>query len=256
MEHIKNILQKLNLTEKEVDVYLASIKIWTSASSGIVHYVDLPKSTIKYTLESLVKKNLLIKSKKWITTYFTPEHPAKLKNLLIVEKNELESKEKSINNIMWDLIWIYNPYTKLPKVTFYEGIEPVMKMLINNHAKIENDTYEFSAHIPLLKKYPKEISEYSDIHMEYRKKHQNYVLDCIETKEKNDNENYPNLHFKYYPEKDLDIKTHLQIDGDNIAIISMHWDQPMWIDIHHKDIANDLKKIFKQLWNNLPDSPK
>jgi hypothetical protein len=36
--------------------------------------------------------------------YFTPEHPSKLKNLLIIEKNKIEFKESRLNNMMPELI--------------------------------------------------------------------------------------------------------------------------------------------------------
>ena len=75
--------------------------------------------------------------------------------------------------IMWYLNSLANPNAKLPKVTFYEWIEQITDMLIQNHAKLETDTYEFSAHVPLLQKYPKEIEKYSEEHIKSRRNHNN-----------------------------------------------------------------------------------
>jgi hypothetical protein len=44
------------------------------------------------------------KTQKGNTTLFTPEHPTKLKNLLIIEKNEIEKKEYKLDKIMSNLI--------------------------------------------------------------------------------------------------------------------------------------------------------
>jgi len=253
MEKIKELLKDLDLDKKEIDIYLTSIKIWTSPSSAISKITQIPKSTVRYSLESLTNKWLMNKSQKWNTTLFTPEHPIKLKNLLSIKKNKLENTKNKLDNIMWELTELYNPYTKLPKVTFYEWIDSVIKMLIDNHAKIKDNTYEFSAQSDLLKKYPREIQKYSDLHMKYRKNHKNYVIDSIEYKDENDKlkKNYGNIPIKYYPDKNLNLKTHIQVDWDKIAIISNHWDEPLWIDIHHKEIAEDFKKIFKQIWKLL-----
>jgi hypothetical protein len=39
---------------------------------------------------------------------------------LIIEKNKLEEKENKLDNNFPDLLNLYNPYTKVPKMTFYE----------------------------------------------------------------------------------------------------------------------------------------
>jgi len=254
-KNFESILSEIWLEKNECKLYLASLKVWTSSASILAKKTDIPRTTARYNCEQLVKKQIMIESMRWNTKLFTPEDPSRLKNLLIIQKNELEEKENKVDMIMKDLIKMKNPYTTLPKVSYYEWIDSVMKMLIDNHSKIEGDTYEFSAHIPLMEKFPKEIWEYSKIHMEHRKNNKNFVLDCIENKQGNNDENiYSNLFFKYYPENNLDLKTHIQVDWDRIAIISAHWEKPMWIDIHHKEIAEDLKKIFMQLWENLPDN--
>ena len=254
MQKIENLLERIGLEKNESKAYLESLKIWTSPASIVAGKIGVPRTTTRYACEQLVKKQLMIESQKWNTKFFTAEHPNKLKILLQIKKNELEEEEDAINWVMQELIKMQNPYTSLPKVSYYEWIDSVMKMLIDNHSRIEDDTYEFSAHIPLMEKFPKEILEYSKIHMKHRKNHKNLVLDCIENKNYNDNENiYSNLFFKYYKENNLNLKTHIQIDWDCIAIISAHWEKPMWIDIRHKEIAEDLKKIFMQLWKNISD---
>ena len=71
MEKIKELLKELNLDEKEINVYLASIKIWTSPSSSIANSIWIAKSTVRYTLEHLVNKGLMTKIQKGNTTIFT-----------------------------------------------------------------------------------------------------------------------------------------------------------------------------------------
>lgn len=248
MEKIYKVLESIWLSEKEIKIYLTSLSLWQSPASVLWKKTHISRSTSQYTCNCLVEKRLLSVITKGNTMLYSPEDPEKIISFISKEYNLLEKKMNNAKQIIWDLKNIANPKWKIPKVTYYEWIEQVMDMLFNKHAKIKDDTYEFSAHIELLKNYPEEIAKYSKLHMDSRKWFTNYVIDCIETKTENDKEKYDNLVFKYYKDKGLDIKTHIQIDWDRIAIISNHNKYPVWIDIEHKEMADDLKKIFKQLW--------
>lgn len=251
IEKIFKTLESIWLNEKEIKIYLTSLSLWQSPASILWSKNNINRSTAQYTCNSLVEKKLFSMIQKWNSIFYSPESPEKILYMLNKEYNILEKKMNDARDIIWELKSISNPKAKLPKVSYYEWIDQVMDMLLNKHAKIKDDTYEFSAHVELLKNYPEEIEKYSKIHMDNRKWFTNYVLDCIESKSNNDKEKYSNLKFKYYKDKDLDIKTHIQIDGDRIAIVSNHNKNPVWIDIVHSEIAKDLRKIFKQLWENL-----
>ena len=253
MEHIKNTLKKLDLTDKEILVYLASLKIWTSPSSWIWYSLDFPQSTIKYTLESLTKKNLLTKSKKWITTYFTAEHPAKLKNLLIVKKNELEDTEKSIDNIMWDLIGLYNPYTKLPKVTFYEWLDWIQKVLDDSLTATE--VIDSFADVDSVWKY---IFNMNKKYWEDRKKlniKKRMIIPNTEYSKEYMNNNYEEKNdklnqFKFLNSEEYDLYILFMIYDSKVSYITMEEESYIWVIIENPQIYNFHKNMFKFIWNN------
>ena len=253
MEHIKNILKKLDLTDKEILIYISTLKIWTTPSSGISHMIDYPQSTIKYTLESLVKKNLLTKSKKWITTYFTAEHPAKLKNLLIVKKNEIENTEKSIDNIMWDLIWFYNPYTKLPKVTFYEGLDWIQKVLDDSLTSTE--IIDSFADVDSVWKY---IFDMNKKYWEKRRKlniKKRMIIPDTEYSKKYMDNNYEETNnslnqFKFLDSSEYDLYISFMIYDNKVSYITMEEWSYIWVIIENKQIYNFHKNMFKFIWNN------
>ena len=253
MEHIKNTLKKLDLTDKEILVYLANLKTWTSPSSGIWYNLDFPQSTIKYTLESLTKKNLLTKSKKWITTYFTAEHPAKLKNLLIVKKNELEDTEKSIDNIMWDLIGLYNPYTKLPKVTFYEWLDWIQKVLDDSLTATE--VIDSFADVDSVWKY---IFNMNKKYWEDRKKlniKKRMIIPNTEYSKEYMNNNYQDKNdklnqFKFLNSEEYDLYISFMIYDWKVSYITMEEETYIWVIIENPQIYNFHKNMFKFIWNN------
>ena len=77
MEEIKKILTDLGLESNEVKVYLASLKIGTSAASIVAKQAGIPRSTACYTLENLVKKGVVTMVLRGNTHIYTPEDPQK-----------------------------------------------------------------------------------------------------------------------------------------------------------------------------------
>lgn len=252
MNSIKNTLSKLDLTSKEIDVYLASIKIWTSASSGIIHLVDLPQSTVKYTLESLVKKNLMTKSQKGITTLFTPEHPSKLKNLLIIEKNKVENKEREVDKIMWDLLWIYNPYTKLPKVTFYEWLDGIEKVL--NDSLNSTEIIDGFVNVDDIKGIANNVNKkYTEKRILKKIKRRSIYLESSKTKEylKNIYKDESLNTIKYLDNSKYKLYISFMMYDWKISYITFKDDTYIWVIIQNEDIYNFHKNIFQFMWDHL-----
>ena len=142
MEALKELLESLGLENNEAVVYLESLKLWTVPASSIAKNVWISRTSVRYTCEILIKKGLMIGSQKWNTKLFTAETPQKIKNLIKIEKNKLEEKERKLDNNLDELYNLYNPYTKIPKMTFYEWIDWAKKIL-NDHLKDGINVYSF-----------------------------------------------------------------------------------------------------------------
>ena len=128
MNNLEHILWSLWLTDNESKIYLSALSLWTCAASIIANRVSLPRSTTRYTCEQLVKKQLMTMTKKWNSFLFTPEPPEKLKNLIKIKKVQLDKQQEELERNMWDFKNIYNPHSKLPKVTFFDWIDWVLRM--------------------------------------------------------------------------------------------------------------------------------
>ncbi len=255
--NIKNTLKELWLDEKEINIYFACLKFWTTVSSNIWKYLSIPKSTARYWLDSLVKKQLLIKSQKWNTTYFTPEFPQKLKNLLILEKNKIEEKEEKLNKIMWDLIWLYNPSTKIPKITFYEWIEWIKKVLdlsletnwiIDSYVDIEaiewifdNFNKEYVKKRKELKIKKRSIYPENPKNKEYLKNFYNSLNNDLNQVKFLDKQKY-NLYKTYIV---------FMIYDDKISFLTLEKWNYIWIIIENKSIYNFHKNMFDFMWNSI-----
>ena len=253
MEKIKKLLKELNLDDKEIEIYLSSIKIWTSPSSSISNSTWIAKSTVRYSLDNLVKKGLMNKTQKWNTTLFTPEHPWKLKNLLIIQKNKLENTSNKLDNVMWDLIWLYNPYTKLPKVTFYEELEGAQKVLDNSLTAVEiidsytnvddiNEKLSFLNKIYTKKRIEKNIKKRS-IYSSTQKTI-NYLKEIYK--------NTDSLNeIKYLDSDEYSLYISFMMYDWKISYVTYKNNNFTWVIIENSDIYNFHKNIFKFMWKHL-----
>jgi len=257
MEVNKNfelILSEIWLEQNESKLYLASLKVWTSSASILAKMTNIPRTTARYNCEQLVKKQIMIESMKWNTKFFTPEHPTRLKNLLIIQKNELEEKEDKIDLIMQDLIKMKNPYSEIPKVTYYEWIDWIKKVLWDSlEAKEIVDSYtDVDSVIKYLPELNKEYSEKrSKLWIKKRAIYSNsedvkkYIQDLYENKKDELNQ------IRFLDPKKYNLDISFMIYDWKITYITVKENNFLWIIIENKDIYNFHKNIFNFMWSSL-----
>lgn len=250
--HLKNTLIELWLEEKEITIYFTTLKLGNCVSSTVAHMTRIPKSSVRYAMESLVKKWMMTKTQKWNTTIFTPEHPNTLKNLLIIEKNKIEDKQHRLDNIMWELIGLYNPHTKIPKVTFYEGLDWIQQVLDDSLTSSEvidgfvnvDDVIDNISEIN--KKYTenriKNWIEKKSIYSDSKK-----TKEYLETIYKN---NWLN-NIKYLDTSEYNLYISFMIYDGKISYITFKDNSFVGVIIQNTDIYNFHKNIFKFMWNHL-----
>ena len=254
MLQIQNLLKELNLDEKEINIYITLLKLWTSPSSVISSKIDIAKSTVRYSLESLVKKWLILKNQKGNTAIFTAEHPWKLKNLLIIEKNKLENTEKKLDNLMWDLIEIYNPYTKLPKVTFYEWIDWIEKVLIDSLTA--NEVIDTYVDIDSVWKYIANLNaRYTEKRKKLNIKKRAILSDSQFSKEYIEkvysSKDYELNEIKLLDPEKYDLHVSFMLYDWKVSYITMEKWNFTWIIIQNKQIYAFHKSLFRLNWESI-----
>ncbi len=127
MKDLKNLLISLGFENQEAAVYLTALELGTTPASRIAKIVGIPRSTGRFTCEQLVKKQMMISAQKGNATLYTAENPEKLKKLIDLQREDVQHREDWLNKALEELRHLYNPYTVLPKVTFYEGLEGLKK---------------------------------------------------------------------------------------------------------------------------------
>ena len=122
---IKDVLQKLNFTEKESAVYTALLQLGTAKVNEIANRTELNRTTIYDVVETLIHKGLISKFRKHKTTYFSVHDPRQLLTYLDREKQEfvqdVDKKKKMVEDSLSEMVSLQNLSATRPKVQFYEG---------------------------------------------------------------------------------------------------------------------------------------
>ena len=159
MESIIQNLKDFWLTEIEAKIYETSISLWIFAASSLASMIKIPRSTTRYTCETLVQKWFMSVSKKWNTQFFQAENPTKLFSLMYQEEEKLKQKKLKVNELVSNLQKVYNPNAKMPKISIFEwvdGIEKMFDSLLEKPTKL----YSFWAGDYFLEKAPNLIEKF------------------------------------------------------------------------------------------------
>lgn len=143
---MNELLEQLGFNQKESKVYLALLEFGTQPASVIARKTALPKASILFLLEGMLKLGYVRKTKRGRTQFFhaDPEFLSRAK------EKEMTTQKKALEKAIPLLQEFKSPFSSQPKVTFFEGLENCKKaylMLLESKTEI----IEFGAHGDLLK---------------------------------------------------------------------------------------------------------
>lgn len=139
METMKQKLNILGLTDKEVDAYLAIMALGKGTITDISRQANIKRTTIYEYIESLLSKGLVYKTANKKRIFYCVEDPKKITRILDREKKELEQKREQVEQFIPELESIFSTSFKKPSVSFYEGrdgIKKVYQQIFNTHKNI------------------------------------------------------------------------------------------------------------------------
>ncbi len=244
MNPIEQFLASIGLEPLESKLYITALSFGTVPASVLANKLAIPRSTARYTCEQLIRKKLMIETKRGNTKLFTAENPTKLASILYDEGMALKQKQNQLPLITSTLQKIYNPHTSIPDVTFYEGDDGVEKMLMDLSQE-PGEMYSFGAGDYFNTKMPDLVKKFR--HNAHKVLREIYVIRSPKYRELHEGKIEKQLHthyFKYIEELKMDV----QIREETIGITSIFDNAPIGILIKHKEIAEEFQKIFKELW--------
>ncbi len=130
---LNKILLSFGLNTKQRLVFNKVLELGTQPASNIARVTDLPRNSVRFILDELVKDGLLVKGNRGNTQYYTVETKENIIRHLKVRKlhldQQLETQIKLVETFGAEL----NPNahktsSRRPKITFYEGTDGLEKV--------------------------------------------------------------------------------------------------------------------------------
>lgn len=124
---IQETLQHLGFSEKEARIYIGLLEIGSNPASTIARYIRENRVTTYSVLKILVKKNIILESKKWGMWIYTSISPE-----ILIE--QVKSRTEQLERSLPEFLAIMNQGDRKPKVTLHEWLGG-MKNLIQTLLK-------------------------------------------------------------------------------------------------------------------------
>lgn len=251
---MRQVLKHLNFSDKEIDVYLAALKMGKGLISQLAKKAGVKRPTAYVILEKLKEKGLVSLSEKKNKQIFVAENPDKLLKMTERQKEELQEKEEEIKKSLPGLKSLVKKNTGLPLFRYYEGKEGVWNILDDLTESGISEAWiilpgkifsvfgatRFTNNV-VLKRRQKGIKIYAIMD----KRPESLKL-YDEWKEKKD------TYFREYklmPE-DIELNNVVYLYANKLALIFLK-EEPSGLIIESEDLFKVFKFMFDSLWKNL-----
>lgn len=128
---IADLLRSLQLTNKEVKVFLKILELGSQPASNIARMTGMPRNTVRSILDVLVEKGLMVKTRRANTQYYSTEKKENLVRLFKFRKLKMQEELDTQINMLetyGEELSARHWAKSRPKITFYEGIAGLEKV--------------------------------------------------------------------------------------------------------------------------------
>jgi len=239
-----NNLQKIGLSDKESRVYLATLELGQATIANIAQKSGIKRVTAYPVLQSLIEKGLCSHYTKDKKVFFIAESPETVLSVLRIKKDEIEEQEGMIKNIMPQLKAIYNRQENKPTVRFFEGIEGLRAMIVEQQKADDKEQLLLVPADDLDQVFEKEERKMAyDVRVAQGKK-----VKMLYTRNQGPMiARNPGDEYVMVSSKDFPVSCDLAIFGNKIRIATLKG-KLSGVIIDDENIAKTLKSLFKLAW--------
>lgn len=133
-----NELQKIGFSDKEANIYLASLELGPATIMDVAKKAKVKRPTTYFIFEDFIKRGLASSFERGKKRFFSVESPERLLSFFRVKEEELKEQEKEFKAIFPELKNIYDLAGEKPRVRFFEGKEGI-KIIQEDILKNKND---------------------------------------------------------------------------------------------------------------------
>lgn len=231
---IKKALSEIGLSEGEIRVYLALLKLGSVQVSKIKEETRLHRTTIYDFVEKLLNKGLINYVIRNNVKYYNATHPNKLLDFIM-------EKEESIKEILPQLAALSETKKEEIKVEVYKGVEG-FKAVLSDIIRVGEDMVGFGIDEAKFKeKFPILMEQY------FKKELEKGIKERLLASEKTKFLfRKKTAKYRFIPNEFFN-PTPTAVYGNKIAFIV--WEPLTVVMIENSELADSYKKYFEMLWN-------
>jgi HTH-type transcriptional regulator, sugar sensing transcriptional regulator len=127
----QKILQDIGLTEGEIKVYLALLKLGETKTGELSKQASVSSSKVYKILDRLEKKGIVGHVLRGEIKYFSPMNPKTILNYIEEKEKTLENKKQEINKLIPQFNDLINNSENKSQAAIYEGLSGVTNLFRN-----------------------------------------------------------------------------------------------------------------------------
>lgn len=244
-------LKKIGLTDSEIKVYKALLKLGSSSVSNIQEETNIERRYIYDVINKLIDKGLVSYTVEKGKKTFQITHPNKILGYIDEQKAKLDQNTQQIHNILPNILKLYEENKAEIKVEILRGKEGV-KALGEDMLNFKSN-YHIGGNGSVQQYMPIFWKHYNKKRIKKKVMWHDLIIEgtLMETFKDNESAKKELKEIKYYKYKtiprELGSPHAVSVYGDKIAMV-LWSDSPFIIIIQNKDIAKFYLQHFKFLW--------
>jgi sugar-specific transcriptional regulator TrmB len=242
----KNVLEKSGLKSGEAEIYDLLLQYGDSPASQLTPKTKFKRGMVYKFLEDLEKIGLISKYERDRKTYFSPNHPSNLLNLLEKNVQEVRTQKTALEASLDEISASYRMVASKPTVTYYEGLSGIEKVFEDIYAPKEEPVYGCVDLEKSNKAMPNHITG-KLIPLRIRNKVEavtflgdSKLAEEVKSKDRESLRKSVLLDKEKYP-----LPAEIDVYEDKIALLSFDKEKFVGILIENQDMATSLKSIFR-----------
>jgi len=236
-------LEDFGLTKNEANTYLALLDNGSSTAAEISQHAALNRSTVYVQLTTLIEYGLVSSYKQKKKTFFAPESPKNLEQLLDKKMQTLQAQKQNIDTYIPNLLNLFAVQDDRPSIRTFSGKAGLLTMrneLISSGVATYHAAYSFDDLYAIFS--PEELMDFSNkraaagIHA--------YIM---YNKQGRDAMVVPPQDLRRVNRKNFPFSSDVYVYGDTVSIASTSGNI-FGVTIKNQQIADSVRSLFMLAW--------
>jgi predicted transcriptional regulator len=261
--NIRSTLRKWGLSDNEIIVYLATIKLGETNPYQLYKETKIPRTTVYDIILTLSLKGLIeLEQSDGLTkqqTIIKAKNPSFLREAVIQKRDKLYSLEEELIQILPMLKSTHHESLLPPMIKYYPGIEGVYKMEENEKESLTiSDVYCFEYDLPMDFPGLEKSNEIVNLGNRKRNKTRFKAYDLMPNSQwirhveqyqvLRDKNYYLNREVRLVDERLFDFAAKVSITKGCVRLYSGTGNEVWGLEIQSENLAKTFTSIFKTIW--------